>query len=196
MEFEKELAVIAVRDKDGNVKTYPVVETIHENNILQVTLTPAQISTEQTQKAEAFAIKVMEHLEGAGVFGIEMFLTKMGDILVNEIAPRVHNSGHYTIEACVTSQFENQLRAVSEMELGDTSMKVEAAVMVNILGDRIGEANPQGVEEAEKLGQVFVHIYGKKDVKLERKMGHITVVGDDLEEVMEKANVARSIISV
>jgi len=196
VEFEKELAIMAARDKKGNIKTYPVVETIHENNILQVTLAPAPISADQSQKAEEFARKVMEHLEGAGVFGIEMFLTKSGDILVNEIAPRVHNSGHYTIEACETSQFENQLRAVSEMELGDTSMKVGAAVMVNILGERDGIASVKGVQEAEALGDCFVHIYGKKDVKVERKMGHITVVGDSLEEVLDKANKARSLIQI
>lgn len=196
VEFEKELAVIAARDKDGNIKTYPVVETIHENNILQLTLAPAPISSEQSKKAEEFAKNVLTHLEGAGVFGIEMFLTKSGEILVNEIAPRVHNSGHYTIEACETSQFENQLRAVSEMELGDTSMKVGAAVMVNILGDREGDANPEGVEEAEGLGGVTVHIYGKAQVKPERKMGHLTVVGENLEEVLEKANKVRSLISI
>ena len=196
VEFEKELSVIAARDELGNIKTYPVVETLHENNILQVVLAPAPISSEQSLKATEFAKKVLEHLDGAGVFGIEMFLTKSGDVLVNEIAPRVHNSGHFTIEACEVSQFENQLRAVSEMELGDTSMKVGAAVMVNILGERNGAAEVSGVEEAEKLGNVFVHIYGKKDVKVERKMGHLTVIGENLEEVLEKANQAKRLISV
>jgi 5-(carboxyamino)imidazole ribonucleotide synthase len=148
------------------------------------------------KEAEDFAKRVMEYLGGAGVFGIEMFLTKKREILVNEIAPRVHNSGHYTIEACETSQFENQLRAVTEMELGEVRMKTGAAVMVNILGERTGEAEPKGVAEAEKLGSVFVHIYGKKEVKPERKMGHITVVGDNPEEVLEKANLARSLISI
>ncbi len=194
--FEKELAVMAVRDVNANIKTYPVVQTIHKNNILQVVLAPAPISSDQSLKAEEFAKKVMEHLEGAGVFGIEMFLTKRGEILVNEIAPRVHNSGHFTIEAAITSQFENQLRAVSEMDLGSSKMKVKAAVMINILGDRMGEANPKGVGKAEKLGNVFVHIYGKKEVKPERKMGHLTVIGDDLEKVLEKANLARSLISI
>lgn len=196
VEFEKELSVIAARDEQGNIKTYPVVETIHENNILQVVLAPAPISSEQSLKATEFAKKVLEHLDGAGVFGIEMFLTKTGEVLVNEIAPRVHNSGHFTIEACDVSQFENQLRAISEMELGDTSMKVAAAVMVNILGERNGAAEVSGVEEAEKLGNVFVHIYGKKDVKTERKMGHLTVMGENLEEVLEKANQAKRLISV
>jgi 5-(carboxyamino)imidazole ribonucleotide synthase len=196
VDFEKELSVIAVRDIKGNIKTYPIVETIHENNILQIVLAPAPISSEQSKKAEEFAKKVLSHLEGAGAFGIEIFLTKSGEILVNEIAPRVHNSGHFTIEACNTSQFENHLRAVSEMELGSTEMKVGTAVMINILGDRTGEVKPQGVEEAEKLGNVFVHIYGKKEVKPERKMGHLTVVGENLDEVLEKANKARSLISI
>lgn len=196
VEFEKELSVIAARDEQGNIKTYPVVETIHENNILQVVLAPAPISSEQSSVAIEFAKKVLEHLGGAGVFGIEMFLTKSGEVLVNEIAPRVHNSGHFTIEACEVSQFENQLRAVSEMELGDPSMKVGAAVMVNILGERNGLAEVSGVEEAEQLGNVFVHIYGKKDVKSERKMGHLTVIGENLEEVLDKANKAKSLIHI
>lgn len=196
VEFEKELSVIAVRDIKGSIKTYPVVETIHENNILQVVLAPAPISSEQSKQADDFARRVLEHLGGAGVFGIEMFLTKGGEIMVNEIAPRVHNSGHFTIEACQTSQFENQLRAVSEMELGDTSMKVGAAVMINILGERNGLSEVSGVEEAERLGNVFVHIYGKKDVKPERKMGHLTVVGDNMEEVLERANKAKSLITI
>ena len=196
VEFEKELSVIAVRDKEGTIKTYPVVETIHENNILQVVLAPAPVSSEQSLKATDFAKKVLEHLEGAGVFGIEMFLTKGGEIMVNEIAPRVHNSGHFTIEACEVSQFENQLRAVSEMELGSTGMKVGAAVMVNILGERNGIAEVSGAKEAEGLGDVYVHIYGKKDVKPERKMGHLTVVGDNMEEVLERANKAKSLITI
>lgn len=196
VDFEMELAVMAVRDINGIIKTYPVVQTIHENNILQVVLAPAPVSKEVLEKAAGFAEKVLEHLEGAGVFGIEMFLTKSGEVLVNEIAPRVHNSGHYTIEACETSQFENQLRAVSEMELGGTEMKYKAAVMVNILGEREGTALVKGVEDAEVLGNCFVHIYGKKEVKMERKMGHLTVVGDNLEEVLEKANKARSLIEI
>lgn len=196
VDFERELSVIAVRDIRGEIRTYPVVETIHENNILQITLAPAPIPNPQADMAIEFAQNVMTHLGGAGVFGIEMFLTKDGRVLVNEIAPRVHNSGHFTIESCITSQFENHLRAVTGMELGDTSMKVGAAVMVNILGDREGVAAPKGIEDAEKLGEVFVHIYGKENVKPERKMGHITITGNSLEEVSRKANLARSLISI
>ena len=196
VEFEKELSVIAVRDTEGNIKTYPVVETIHENNILRVVLAPAPISSEQSGKALEFARGVMESLDGAGVFGIEMFLTKSGEVMVNEIAPRVHNSGHFTIEGGETSQFENHLRAISGIELGSTEMKVKAAVMINILGERNGVAEASGVEEAEKLGNVFVHMYGKKDVKVERKMGHLTVIGDNLQDVLDKANKARVLISI
>lgn len=196
VDFDRELSVIAVRDTKGEIRTYPVVETIHENNILQITLAPAPIRLEQSDMAIEFAQNVMEHLDGAGVFGIEMFLNKKGEVLVNEIAPRVHNSGHFTIESCITSQFENHLRAVTGMELGDTSMKVGAAVMVNILGDREGVAEAKGVEDAELLGDVFVHIYGKKDVKPERKMGHITITGDSLEEVSKKANLARNLVTI
>ena len=196
MKFPNVCVVKSLSDLTKQIIRNRAIPCLYENNILQVVLAPAPISSEQSLKATEFAKKVLEHLDGAGVFGIEMFLTKSGDVLVNEIAPRVHNSGHFTIEACEVSQFENQLRAVSEMELGDTSMKVGAAVMVNILGERNGAAEVSGVEEAEKLGNVFVHIYGKKDVKVERKMGHLTVIGENLEEVLEKANQAKRLISV
>jgi phosphoribosylaminoimidazole carboxylase (NCAIR synthetase) len=124
-----------------------------------------------------------------------MFLVE-GDVLVNEIAPRVHNSGHYTIEACHASQFEQHIRAVAGLPLGDCSMKVSAAVMINILGERDGEAAPQGVEEAEKIPGVKVHFYGKMETRRERKMGHLTAVADTLEEARDKAERARALISI
>ncbi len=196
VEFEKELAIMAARDTRGNVVTYPVVETIHKNNILHYTLAPAPISPKQRKDAEEFAKKVLKHLEGAGVFGIEMFLAKDGSILVNEIAPRVHNSGHYTIEACETSQFEQHIRAITGMELGATQMVVPCAVMVNILGDRDAAAQVEGLHEALAIQGVSVHIYGKAKTKPQRKMGHITVTGDNIDEVFAKAKSARSLINI
>jgi 5-(carboxyamino)imidazole ribonucleotide synthase len=194
--FIKELAVVLAKDENGQVVTYPVVETIHQRNICVEVLMPAPVDEAATAKARQVALDVAQHLEGAGVFAIEMFLTADGDVLVNEIAPRVHNSGHVTIEACETSQFEQHIRAVTGLPLGPTTMKVPAAVMVNILGERDGPTEVRGVEEAEAIPGVTVHLYGKSPTKIDRKMGHITSVGDTLEEAKEKAEKARSLISI
>src|SRR5205823_4105749 len=153
--------------------TYPVVETVHKNNILHTVFAPAQIDKKIQNKARKLASKVMENLKGAGVFGIEMFFTKEGNVLVNEIAPRVHNSGHYTIEATITNQFAQHIRAITGMPLGKTDLLMPA-VMVNILGERAGEAKVEGLEQALAIPNVSVHIYGKAETRPERKMGHIT----------------------
>lgn len=194
--FIKELSVIAVRSEDGEILTYPVVETIHKNNILHHLLSPAPIDKKIAEKARQLSIEVMKNLKGAGVFGIEMFLTSDNKILINEIAPRVHNSGHHTIEANVTSQFENHIRAITGLPLGRIENTHPASVMINILGDRSGIANPKGVKSAEKISGVTVHIYGKLETKPERKMGHITVVGDSIQDCLEKAKKARAFIAI
>ena len=193
--FEKELAVVAVRTKDGQKAVYPIVETIHQNHICHMTLVPAPVPADIAMQAHDIAERVLSAFSGAGVFAVEMFLCD-GKVLVNEIAPRVHNSGHWTIEGCDTSQFENHIRAVAGLPLGSVQQKHPASVMVNILGDRNAPANPVGVEEAEALGNVSVHIYGKADTKIERKMGHVTVVGDTLSEVQQKAEQARKLIHI
>lgn len=193
--FDKELAVMVVRSTAGDIVTYPVVETIQKNNICHEVLARAEIDATITQKALEMAKQVASQFEGAGAFGIEMFLAD-GKVLLNEIAPRVHNSGHYTIEACETSQFENHVRAVTGMELGPTNMKVPAAVMVNILGDRNAPAEPQGIAEAENDPNVKVHIYGKAQTKIGRKMGHLTTIGDTVEAARERAEKARKLISI
>lgn len=194
--FEKELAVVGVRTTSGEVKTYPVVETVHKNHICHTVFAPAQISQDVAEKARTFGEEVLEHLSGAGVFAIEMFMTHDGSLFVNEIAPRVHNSGHFSIEGSVTSQFENHVRAVMGMPLGDTHMARPYAVMVNILGDRNGEAQPTGVSEAEALGEVGVHIYGKIETREERKMGHLTAIGETFEETRTKALQASDLIHI
>ncbi len=194
--FVKELAVMVARSTIGEILTFPVVETTHKNNICHTCVVPAHVSQEVTDKARSLAISVMEQLKGAGVFGIEMFVTEDEDVLVNEIAPRVHNSGHYTIEACKTSQFEQHIRAITGMELGSTDLLVPAAAMVNILGEREGPARVKGSEKALAIEGVAIHIYGKKETKLERKMGHITAVGKTPEEALEKALKAREYISI
>lgn len=196
IQFTKELAVIIARNRNGAIKVYPVVETIHKNNICHTVLAPAPVSAKVKSKAELLAVKVMRKLGGAGVFGIEMFLTDKGEVFVNEIAPRVHNSGHFTIEACATDQFEQHIRAVTGLPLGSTGMIVPAAVMVNILGERIAPANVTGLSKALLLSRVSVHIYGKEETKNERKMGHITAVDTTLEKAYKKALRARKYISI
>lgn len=194
--FDKELAVMVARSDKGEIVHYPVVETVQKNNICHFVLAPAQISPLAKKRAIDMALKTIKLLKGSGVFGIEMFKTSDDKILINEIAPRVHNSGHYTIEACVTSQFEQHIRAITGLPLGKTTMKAPSAVMINILGDRVGEAKVKGLEKALKLSNVAVHIYGKKQTKVERKMGHITVVGDNIGKVYNKAILARKYISI
>lgn len=194
--FQKELAVMAVRDKAGGIVAYPVVETIQQNNVCHQVLAPAGINDDARQQAEQVALQVAREFDGAGAFGVELFLTPDGIILVNEIAPRVHNSGHYTIEACQTSQFENHIRAITGLPLGPTGMRVPAAVMINILGYRQGPAGPGGIEAAEADNHTKVHIYGKAESRVGRKMGHLTSVGDTVEAAREFAEEASESIYI
>jgi len=194
--FVKELAIMIARSMDGEIVPYPVVETIHKNNILHTTIAPARVDKKIADKVKNFAIQTMEHLHGAGVFGIEMFLTKDNEVLINEIAPRVHNSGHYTTEACATSQFEQHIRAITGLPLGNPAMLVPAAVMINILGERLGPVDVKGMDKVLAIPGAYIHIYGKKDTKPERKMGHITVIGDDIKKVYNNAVKARKLISI
>lgn len=194
--FTKELAVIIARDLQGNIKVYPAVETVHVNNICHEVFEPAPIDKTIIDKAENLGLRTAQHLDGAGIFAIEMFLGNDSELLINEIAPRVHNSGHLTLESNKTSQFEQHIRAITGLELGSVDMKVPAAVMINILGDRDGPAEPKGLEEAEKMGDVYVHIYGKAETRVGRKMGHITVTADTLELAKKKAEKARSLITI
>jgi 5-(carboxyamino)imidazole ribonucleotide synthase len=194
--FTKELAVMVARSTTGEIVSYPVVETIHKNNICHTVIAPAEVSVTVKKKAQHIAEKTMKSLKGAGVFGIEMFLTKKGEVLVNEIAPRVHNSGHYTTEACVTSQFEQHIRAVTGLPLGSTDMIAPHAVMVNILGDRQGKAQVKGLDKALAIPGLSVHIYGKEETKIERKMGHITAIDKTASGALKKAVQARAYIHI
>ncbi len=194
--FTKELAVMVARSTKSEIKTYPVVETFHERNICVEVHAPAEVDLGVQKKAEALAAQAAKELKGAGVFGIEMFLTGEGEVLINEIAPRVHNSGHYTIEACKTSQFEQHIKAITGMPLGSTAMKVPAAVMINILGERDGETTVGGLEAAEAVPDTAVHIYGKSPTKVDRKMGHITATGKTMKEAQARAQKARKAISI
>jgi 5-(carboxyamino)imidazole ribonucleotide synthase len=194
--FQKELAIMLARSMSGDIATYPVVETIHRNSICHTVLAPAPIDRKAYVQAEELGKVIMQHLKGAGVFGIEMFLTEDSKVLINELAPRVHNTGHYTIEACITSQFEQHVRAITALPLGETDMIVPAAVMVNILGERQGIAQLNGLTDALSVPNVGVHVYGKANTKPERKMGHITAIANNLEEAQRNAQLARTLISI
>jgi len=192
VDFTKELAVMVARDTQGDVLTYPVVETVHERNICVEVRAPAAIDDNVRQETENLAREVAEKvLKGAGVFGIEMFLAANGDVLVNEIAPRVHNSGHYTMDACTTGQFEQHIRAVARLPLGLVAMHSPAAAMINILGERDGPTDVQGLEKALAIDGVHVHLYGKSPTKVDRKMGHINALAATLEQAKIRAHTAR-----
>ncbi|HEY1085517.1 MAG TPA: 5-(carboxyamino)imidazole ribonucleotide synthase [Candidatus Saccharimonadales bacterium] len=189
--FVKEVAVMVAKDVEGNVKLYPLTETVHERNICIETLTPAPVASEIEAKAEKVARDVANLLEGAGVFGVEMFVDENGEILVNEIAPRVHNSGHYTMNGSVTSQFEQHIRAITGLPLGSTDLTAPAVVMHNILGERDGTTEVKGLENALQPGGISIHLYGKTPTKIDRKMGHINAVADSLEVASENVRNAR-----
>ena len=195
-DFQAELAVIIARDRYGNIVQYPIVQTIHEDNICNLVLAPAPVDPKLRLAAEEIAHETASHLEGAGVFAIEMFLTDADKVLVNEIAPRVHNSGHHTIEANRTSQFEQHIRAITGLPLGCTEMVTPAAAMINILGERDGETVLTGLETVLSLPDTHVHLYGKAPTKIARKMGHITVRAGTLDEAKKIAIKARKELTI
>lgn len=194
--FMKELAVVGARDAHGSIKLFTAVETTHERHICITATAPAEIDASTKQDAETFARQVLSELEGVGVFTIEMFLTDNKKLLVNEIAPRVHNSGHLTIEACNTSQFEQHIRAIAGLPLGDTDLRVPAAAMLNILGERDGKTEIHGLEEALAEEATHVHFYGKSPTKIDRKMGHITTTAETVETALTHATQARKHIRI
>lgn len=188
--FVCELAVMVARGRDGALASYPVVQTIHKDNICHTTETPAMVPPSAMKTAKLVAESAIACLPGAGVFGVELFLLPDGSILLNEVAPRPHNSGHYTIEGCATSQYEAHLRAVLGWPLGDTSLKVGAALMLNVLGEGAGD---EGMAAAHALmGRAYatpgaaVHWYGKAEVAPQRKIGHITLIGKNNYEIRQK----------
>ncbi|SDC44539.1 MULTISPECIES: 5-(carboxyamino)imidazole ribonucleotide synthase [unclassified Candidatus Frackibacter] len=195
--FTKEISVLACRSTEGEIITYPIGENNHEESILIETKVPADISTTIKDKALELGQKVMNVFAGVGIFCIEMFVTKDGKVLINEIAPRPHNSGHYSIEGCVTSQFENHIRAIAELPLGSADL-VNPAVMRNILGqeENKGEACVVGTKEVLQFPNLKLHVYGKKVSKPGRKMGHLTVTADTVEEATQMALEASSLVKV
>jgi len=173
VDFKMEVSVIAARNTKGQIATYPVVENIHENNILKITIAPARVSEQVARQAEKIAHDTMDVLHGAGVFGIEMFVTQDDKVMINEIAPRVHNSGHHTLQSSKTSQFEQHLRAILGLELGDTKL-VHPTIMYNILGtDEFSGKYRLADFGAENL---YLKMYGKEESKPQRKLGHFNLV--------------------
>ena len=197
--FEKELGIVVARNQNGETACFTAVEMeFHPTaNQVEYVLSPANISTKVEQEAERIAINVAQELNICGLLAVELFLTKNGEILVNEAAPRTHNSGHLTIESSYTSQFEQHLRAILNLPLGSTKTKTPA-VMVNLVGEEgfTGNVIYQGFQELMKEPGVNIHIYGKKETRPFRKMGHVTIIGDTIKEARALAEKAKNAIRV
>ncbi|WP_288955817.1 5-(carboxyamino)imidazole ribonucleotide synthase, partial [uncultured Polaribacter sp.] len=197
--FKNELAVIVARNSDGETTTYPVVEMeFHpEANQVEYVICPARIDSKVADKARAVALKVVKELDFVGLLAVEMFQTKNNDILVNEVAPRPHNSGHYSIEASYTNQFEQHLRSILNLPLGNTDSKV-AGIMVNLVGAEgfSGDVIYENLNDILKIDGVTPHIYGKKETRPFRKMGHVTIVNKDIDKAREIAQEVKETIKV
>eukprot|EP00644_Phytophthora_capsici_P013006 jgi/Phyca11/540750/estExt2_Genewise1Plus.C_PHYCAscaffold_50512 len=187
--FVKELAVMVVKGADGDVRAYPVVETTQADSICDTVLAPAQIPEDVAKRAGDMAQAAVAQLEGRGIYGVELFLTATGEVLLNEIAPRPHNSGHYTIEACETDQFEQHLRAITGLPLGSCALRVPAALMVNVLGDATSSEDVSFslLRNSLKVPGAAAHFYGKAGVRPGRKLGHVTITAPSLEELTKRA---------
>jgi 5-(carboxyamino)imidazole ribonucleotide synthase len=199
VDFEKELGVIVARNENGDVSTFPLVEMEFnpDANLVEFLISPSTLPFDVHEQAKVIAEKIAEDLNIVGLLAVEMFLTKDGKILVNELAPRPHNSGHQSIEGNVVSQFEQHLRAIFNQPLGDTST-ISNAIMINVLGEagHEGPAVYQGIEKILKCPGVYVHLYGKALTKPFRKMGHVTIVDADREKAIEKARYVQETLKV
>jgi 5-(carboxyamino)imidazole ribonucleotide synthase len=192
--FRRELTALIARAPTGEHVTYPVAYTEQRDHRCHAVLVPAGVEPEVEAEAVRVGLAAVRAVEGVGVTAVELFETEDGGILINEMAPRPHNTGHYSIEACHTSQFENHVRAVLGMPLGDPSLRVPVACMVNILGHRSGTPGSDGVDAARAFAGVSVHLYGKDEVRPRRKMGHVTATGSNPDEVRARAEHAASLI--
>ena len=195
IDFEKEISIIACRGIDGSRVIYPAAENSHRNSILDVTIVPARAPRASVEAATEIAYRVMEVFDGVGAFCVEMFVARDGGVYVNEVAPRPHNSGHYTIEGCLANQFENHIRAITGLPFGSVTL-IKPTVMVNLLGESDGASRLVGLEEAYSDPNVHVHFYGKSESKAGRKMGHLTAVDDTVEGALARAMSARETVRV
>ncbi|MCX7951080.1 MAG: 5-(carboxyamino)imidazole ribonucleotide synthase [Clostridiales bacterium] len=187
IEFEKEISILVARNRKGEVSFYRPVENVHKNSILDLTIAPARIEKEVENKIYDVANRFIEVIDDYGIYCIEMFIDKQNNVYINEIAPRPHNSGHYTIEACITSQFEQHTRSILNLPLGSTK-QIKVAVMKNILGkvDIDGDYSVEKIDELFKIEGLYLHLYGKSQVRKGRKMGHITYLCDDINEGIKR----------
>lgn len=194
--FARELAVMVVRTHNGETRAYPVVETVQRNHICHIVRAPAPMPAAEAAAATELAVRAVEAVDGVGIFGVELFELPDGRVLYNEMAPRPHNSGHYTIEGCITSQFENHLRAVLGWPPGPTDMRAPAAVMVNLLGQYHGPVVGDVLRRALAVPGAHVHLYGKRENRVGRKMGHITALGATLAEAEAVARLAAECVDL
>ena len=199
IDFQKELSVLVARNEKGEIKTFPLVECEFnpEANLVEFLFSPAEVSPEIELKAKEIASQLIEKLNMVGLLAVELFLTKSNELLVNEIAPRPHNSGHHTIECCTTSQFSQHLRAILNLPLGDTSL-IQAGAMINLVGEKEfnGPVFYAGLEYLLAIPGVFPHLYGKETTKPFRKMGHITITGKNIDELKAKSDKIKGLIRV
>ncbi len=199
VEIDKEIAIIVARNESGEVSCFPAVEMTFDakTNLVEDLFCPANISKEDVNIAENLAIKIIEKLEMVGLLAVEFFIDAKGTIVVNEVAPRPHNSGHHTIESVMTSQLEQMLRAILGLPLGSTQLMMPS-VMLNLLGEAgyEGEVEYEGLSKVLAIEGVKVHLYGKQRTRPSRKMGHVTVLSENLEEAFQKAEIVKSILKV
>jgi 5-(carboxyamino)imidazole ribonucleotide synthase len=195
VDIDKEIAVIVARNAKGETKVFPVVEMVFhpEANLVEFLFSPAQVDKTIAKEAEEMALKLIEKLDMVGLLAVEMFIDKNGILLINEVAPRPHNSGHQSIEGNITSQFEQHLRAIYNLPLGDTAIRVPAA-MINLLGEEGYSGSPiyEGLDEILSMSGVHLHLYGKNSTQSFRKMGHVTVTDTDIEKLKEKAMLVKN----
>jgi 5-(carboxyamino)imidazole ribonucleotide synthase len=195
--FQKEISIIIARNSTGQIESFPIGENIHNKGILDTTIVPARVSEKVNIRAKKIAEKTMQALKGSGIFGIEMFVLSDETVVVNEIAPRPHNSGHYSIEACSISQFEQHLRAILDLPLSKPEL-LSPAVMVNIIGslNHNGSYAIKGLKNLFSIPGLRLHVYGKKISNPRRKLGHITVTAHTIEEALSRANKARKMLKL
>jgi 5-(carboxyamino)imidazole ribonucleotide synthase len=195
--FSKEVSIMVARNASGQVESFPLVENIHQDGILHTTIVPARVNNQIQMRAKKLAKRIVESINGIGIFGIEMFLTKQGKLLINEIAPRPHNSGHYSNDACSISQFEQHVRAILNLPLVRPKL-LKPAVMMNILGpDGFGgNYGINGLSKALSIPCARLYVYGKKTSKPRRKLGHITATADTAKEALARARKFRSLVNI
>lgn len=199
VDIEKEISVIVAKNEDGDVAIYPPTEMVFDPryNLVDYLLSPSELTTEQTEYAQALALKVMTALDSPGIFAVEMFLDKQGQILVNETAPRAHNSGHQSIEGNYSSQYDTQMRLLQNLPMGSTNV-IQPSLMLNLVGEpgHSGTVKYQGLAEALKIEGAYIHLYGKHETKPGRKMGHVTILGKDKTDLLQKADFIKNTLKV